>query len=157
MRPYIICHMGSSIDGRLHPSRFTSAATGVSPTVSRGHYERIHDTLDADGWIVGRKTMSEMAKGTERHLSDAPKLPRESHAGNHNGRKLAIGIDPSGRVRFGKDNVVWAAIMPWLFSESRSPTPVLPNCAGMACRTYLPAAWAMIWRARWSASPQCSG
>ena len=105
MRPYIICHMGTSIDGRLHPSRFTSAATGVSPTVLRAHYEKIHDTFDADGWIVGRKTMSEMAKGTERHLADAPKLPRESHAGNRNGRKLAIGIDPSGRVHFGKDNV----------------------------------------------------
>ncbi|MBV8755120.1 MAG: dihydrofolate reductase family protein [Hyphomicrobiales bacterium] len=106
MRPYIICHMGTSIDGRLHPSRFTSAAAGVSPAVLRGHYEKIHETLDADGWIVGRKTMSEMAKGTERHIADAPKLPRgASHVGNRNGRKLAIGIDPSGRVHFGKDNV----------------------------------------------------
>lgn len=105
MRPYIICHMGTSIDGRLHPSRFTSAAAGVAPTVLRGHYEKIHDTFDADGWIVGRKTMSEMAKGTERHLASAPKLPRESHVGHRDGRKLAIGIDPSGRVHFGKDNV----------------------------------------------------
>jgi riboflavin biosynthesis pyrimidine reductase len=105
MRPYIICHMGTSIDGRLHPSRFTSAAEGVSRTVLRGHYERIHETFEADGWIVGRKTMSEMAKGTERHIADAPKVPREAHLGDRNGRKLAIGIDPSGRVHFGKDNV----------------------------------------------------
>jgi riboflavin biosynthesis pyrimidine reductase len=105
MRPYIICHMGTSIDGRLHPSRFTSAAAGVSSDVLRGHYEKIHESFEADGWIVGRKTMSEMAKGSERAAANAPKLARETHVGNRNGRKLAIGIDPSGRVHYGKDNV----------------------------------------------------
>ena len=105
MRPYIICHMGTSIDGRLHPSRFTAPAEGISRDVLRGHYERIHDQFDADGWIVGRRTMSEMAKGTERTRSDAPVVARQAHVGAHNGRKLAIAIDPSGRVHYGKDNV----------------------------------------------------
>ncbi|MCA6126011.1 dihydrofolate reductase family protein [Bradyrhizobium sp. WSM 1704] len=105
MRPHIICHMGTSIDGRLHPSRFTQAAAGVSREVLRSHYERIHDAFDADGWIIGRVTMNEMAKGPERHIANAPQVPREPHLGNRNGRKLAIGIDPSGRVHFGKDNV----------------------------------------------------
>src|SRR5262249_27224969 len=105
MRPYIICHMGTSIDGRLHPSRFTSPAKGISRDVLRGHYERIHDQFDADGWIVGRRTMSEMAKGAERLLKDAPKFAREPNIGRRNRRKLAIGIDPSGRVHYGKDNV----------------------------------------------------
>ncbi|MBR0800120.1 dihydrofolate reductase family protein [Bradyrhizobium jicamae] len=105
MRPHIICHMGTSIDGRLHPSRFTAAAAGVSREVLRSHYERIHDRFDADGWIIGRKTMSEMAKGSERPIAYAPKVPREAHLGKQNGRKLAIGIDPSGRVHYGKDNV----------------------------------------------------
>jgi len=105
MRPYIICHMGTSIDGRLHPSRFTPAAAGVSSNVLRGHYERIHDSFEADGWIVGRKTMSEMAKGSERAIHNAPKVVRETHLGNRNGRQLAVGIDPLGRVHYGKDNV----------------------------------------------------
>jgi riboflavin biosynthesis pyrimidine reductase len=105
MRPYIICHMGTSIDGRLHPSRFTSPATGISRDVLRGHYERIHDQFGADGWIIGRRTMSEMAKGAERPVKDAPKVARKAHIGARSGRKLAIGIDPSGRVHYGKDNV----------------------------------------------------
>ncbi|QPF84454.1 RibD family protein [Bradyrhizobium genosp. L] len=105
MRPHIICHMGTSIDGRLHPSRFTAAAEGISREVLRSHYERIHDNFGADGWIIGRVTMNEMAKGTARPVANAPKLPRAAHLGNRNGRKLAIGIDPSGRVHFGKDNV----------------------------------------------------
>lgn len=105
MRPHIICHMGTSIDGRLHPSRFTKPAAGIPADVLRSHYERIHDGFNADGWIIGRVTMNEMAKGTERQFANAPKLPREAYLGNRNGRKLAVGIDPSGRVHFGKDNV----------------------------------------------------
>ena len=105
MRPYIICHMGTSIDGRLHPSRFTSPAQGISRDVLRGHYERVHDRFGADGWIVGRMTMGEMAKGAERPVRDAPKVAREAHIAARDGRKLAIGIDPSGRVHYGKDNI----------------------------------------------------
>ena len=105
MRPYIICHMGTSIDGRLHPSRFTSPAQGISRDVLRGHYERVHDRFGADGWIVGRMTMSEMAKGAERPVRDAPEVAREAHIAVRDGRKLAIGIDPSGRVHYGKDNI----------------------------------------------------
>ena len=105
MRPYIICHMGTSIDGRLHPSRFTRAAAGISQDVLRSHYETVHDNFDADGWIVGRKTMGEMAKGAERSMGEVPRLPREAHLANRDGRKLAVAIDPSGRAHYGKDNV----------------------------------------------------
>jgi len=105
MRPHIICHMGTSIDGRLHPSRFTRPASDVSRDVLRGHYEKVHDRFEADGWIVGRKTMSEMAKGAERHIAGAQKLPREAHVAERKDRRLAVAIDPAGRVHYGKDNV----------------------------------------------------
>jgi len=105
MRPYIIFHMTTSIDGRLHPSRFTVPAEGISRDTLRGHYAKVYALLDADGWVVGRRTMSEMAKGSERQIANAPKVPREPHIANRGGRKLAIGIDPSGRAHYGKDNV----------------------------------------------------
>jgi 5-amino-6-(5-phosphoribosylamino)uracil reductase len=105
MRPHIICHMGTSIDGRLHPSRFTVPAAGNSREVLRGHYERVHDQFNADGWIIGRVTLNEMAKGTERQIEDAPTVARTAHVGARNGRKLAIGIDPNGRAHYGKDNI----------------------------------------------------
>jgi len=97
--------MGTSIDGRLHPRRFTSPASGVSADALRSHYERIHDQFDADGWIVGRKTLSEMSKGAERPVSNVPKVAREAHVGARRDRKLAIGLDPSGLVHYGKDNI----------------------------------------------------
>jgi riboflavin biosynthesis pyrimidine reductase len=105
MRPYIICHMVTSIDGRLHPSRFTVPAAGVPAEVLRGHYEHVTGQFKAEGWIVGRKTMAEMAKGTERTTTDAPQAAREPYVANRNGRDLAIAIDPAGRVHYGKDNI----------------------------------------------------
>jgi 5-amino-6-(5-phosphoribosylamino)uracil reductase len=104
MRPYIICHMGTSIDGKLHPSRFTAPVAGTAE-ILRAHYERIHDQFNADGWIVGRMTMSEMSRAAARPIKDAPKIAREAHIGRRGGRKLAIAVDPAGRVHYGKDNV----------------------------------------------------
>jgi 5-amino-6-(5-phosphoribosylamino)uracil reductase len=105
MRPTIICHMGTSVDGGLHPSRFTRPAAGVSNDALLEHYEAIHDRFEADGWIVGRRTMAEMAKGRERAVAVDSPLPREPYLGQRNGRNLAVAIDSSGRVHYGKDNV----------------------------------------------------
>src|SRR3984885_13642677 len=105
MRPYIICHMGTSIDGGLHPSRFTRPAAGVSVEALSRHYEAIHDRFEAEGWIVGRKTMAEMARGGERPVAVAAPLPRDPPLANRNARNLAVAIDPSGRIHYGQDNV----------------------------------------------------
>ena len=51
------------------------------------------------------KPWREMAKGHERPVAATSTLPREPHLGQRNGRNLAIAIDPSGRVHYGKDNV----------------------------------------------------
>ena len=41
----------------------------------------------------------------ERAVKDVRAVAREAHVGTRQGRKLAIGIDPSGRVHYGKDNI----------------------------------------------------
>lgn len=104
MRPFIICHMITSIDGRLHPSRFTKPAAGISADVLRGHYEQVASRFEADGWIVGRRTMAEIAKGTPRAMADVPATAREPYVARRDDRKLAVAIDPSGRVHYGQDH-----------------------------------------------------
>lgn len=98
MRPIIICHMATSIDGRLHHSRFTPAAQGICAAVLRGHYEQVADRLGADGWIVGRKTMSEISKAPAREIAEVSTTAREPHLADRKGRSLAVAIDPSGRI-----------------------------------------------------------
>ena len=60
MKPYVICHMLASLDGGLHPSLYQEPRRQSIDWSSR--YERVHQELKGDAWIVGRVTMAEMSK-----------------------------------------------------------------------------------------------
>jgi hypothetical protein len=55
MKPYVICHMLSSVDGRILPDRWHP------PLPDRNPYERLHDEIGCDAWLVGRVTGQEFA------------------------------------------------------------------------------------------------
>src|SRR5437588_7001052 len=57
MKPYVICHMMPSVDGRLRTDRWDVPESG------HAEYERTADSYRADAWICGRKTMEEFAGG----------------------------------------------------------------------------------------------
>ena len=63
MKPHVICHMMVSLDGRIHPSRWTASPDGDRKAWTTV-YEDVHGTLGGDAWLVGRVTMGEMSKGT---------------------------------------------------------------------------------------------
>ncbi|RWX77077.1 5-amino-6-(5-phosphoribosylamino)uracil reductase [Neorhizobium lilium] len=107
MRPRIICHMTSSVDGRQLLDRWTKPASGIEPAILSGHYNEIYKRLDTAGWIVGRKTMSYYAE--ERAPETAtpevhPAGPRENHFADRRGRALAVGVDLQGKLHYDKDN-----------------------------------------------------
>ena len=52
MKPYIICHMLSSVDGKID-----GAALGA--VTSKGEYEATGAKLNGDAWICGRTTMQQ--------------------------------------------------------------------------------------------------
>jgi len=105
MRPKIICHMVSSIDGRLLVDRWTTPAAGVAADIVRGHYEEVASRFEADGWIVGRKTMDEIVEGSgARCVQPAAGGRRGTHVADRKGRKLAVAIDPQGKLHYGQDN-----------------------------------------------------
>lgn len=104
MRPKIICHMVSSIDGRLRVDRWTAPAAGIDAAALRGRYDEIAARLDGDGWIVGRKTMEPFARGQARTAPATTHFPRVPHVAGAGGRDLAVAIDPHGRLHYGQDN-----------------------------------------------------
>jgi riboflavin biosynthesis pyrimidine reductase len=67
MKPYVVCCMASSIDGKLHSSRFTGSPEGNKADWSAA-YEEIHDKRKADAGIVSRVTMAWMT-GDNDHNS----------------------------------------------------------------------------------------
>lgn len=106
MRPKIVCHMVTSIDGRLYSDRWTKPVGSDAAGLHR-QYDEVYGRLEADGWIVGRVTMAGMAKGSG---SPGPALPmtgdlRGTHVADRKGRSLAVAIDPHGRVHYGSGEV----------------------------------------------------
>jgi 5-amino-6-(5-phosphoribosylamino)uracil reductase len=104
MRPKIICHMISSIDGRLFVDRWTAPATGIKAATLRAHYDEVASRFESDGWIVGRKTMEEVVQNNPRTVKLVGEELRSTYVADRNGRDVAVAIDPHGKLHYGQDN-----------------------------------------------------
>jgi riboflavin biosynthesis pyrimidine reductase len=99
MKPRVSLLMVTSIDGRLHPSRFTASPDGTRGDWS-GEYEQVHASLQADAWLVGRVTMAEMSKIGPHSPSVPGKVERPIHVAETDAATFAIALDPSGKLHF---------------------------------------------------------
>jgi riboflavin biosynthesis pyrimidine reductase len=94
-RPYVVCHMVPSVDGRIVIGGWKLPGTLLS------EYERTAATFDADAWIIGRVSMEPYA-GRARIPARAPRarLPRTDFVARADAPSYAIAIDPSGKLRW---------------------------------------------------------
>ncbi|QKC82674.1 RibD family protein [Mesorhizobium sp. NZP2077] len=104
MKPRIICHMLASLDGSLHPSRYTTSPDGTRAEWS-GLYEQIHEDLEGDAWIVGRVTMAEMTKAGAHPPTNTGKVDRPHHFAQRDAGSFAVALDASGKLHFAKPDV----------------------------------------------------
>jgi hypothetical protein len=104
MRPRIICHMMSSIDGRLLADRWTEPAAGIAADTLRRHYEDTAARLAAEGWIVGCKAMESFAKGAARAPGEIGGHLRGAHIADRRGRDVAVAVDRRGKLHYGQDH-----------------------------------------------------
>jgi 2,5-diamino-6-(ribosylamino)-4(3H)-pyrimidinone 5'-phosphate reductase len=92
-RPYVICHMTPSIDGKLGPTNWPSLK------IVSAAYERIATTLDADAWVVGRVSMAPYAgKSRVPRRSGQKRMPRRDFIADAKRQSYAIAIDPAGKL-----------------------------------------------------------
>jgi riboflavin biosynthesis pyrimidine reductase len=91
--------MVTSIDGRLHPSRFTASPDGTRREWSE-EYEKLHASMKADAWLVGRVTMAEMSKAGPHAPSGPWKVERPMHVAKTDAATFAIALDSSGKLHF---------------------------------------------------------
>jgi riboflavin biosynthesis pyrimidine reductase len=102
-KPQVVCLMLSSVDGRLHPSRYTASPDGTRKQWS-GIYEQLHDRIGGDAWLVGRVTMAEMT-GAAAHPPAAPSaIERPVHVAR-SAETYAVALDPSGRLHFERGDL----------------------------------------------------
>lgn len=104
MKPEIVCLMMSSLDGGLHPSKWTESPDGGRKEWS-ALYQHIHEELRGDAWIVGRVTMAEMAKGEPHPPQSAGSVERPNHFADRKANNYAIALDTSGKLHFTRADI----------------------------------------------------
>jgi len=104
MRPKIVCHMTSSVDGRLLTTRWTPLIGHEKDTarIISERYEQVAARLGGEGFIIGRKSMEEFDSVTAqpplpRRDGDTPRGPRIARKP---AQPVAVVIDPSGKLHY---------------------------------------------------------
>lgn len=98
-RPYVICHMLPSVDGRI------VLRDWKIPNATK-EYERTAATFDADAWIIGRVSMEPYAgKARVPRRKGREPIPREDFVAEHDAESYAIAIDPSGKLTWSRAGI----------------------------------------------------
>ena len=94
MKPYVICHMVSSVDGKID-------GTSLSSVMSDGEYEAIGAKLKGDAWICGRTTMQQHFAEKKPFVSTSrkPAGPRPVFVARP-AKSYAICVDTVGKLRW---------------------------------------------------------
>src|SRR6202047_1548985 len=150
MKPYVICHMNSSVDGRILGSRWRPAENRMA-----GLFERLHEELGGGPWLVGRVAGSEYAKADSYPDQTDQTYPREAWfaqrfaPGDATAPGIAYGIalDARGKIAWGRSDIGGDPIVAVL--TERVSDAHLAGCARTACPTFSPASGSSISGRRW--------
>lgn len=102
MKPYLICHMCTTIDGRILGSRWGRLPGGRS---SADLFETTAASFGIGAWIVGTTTLEEFSARPFKLKPAARKIPRRDHIADPAAKRLAIGVDRRGRTRWKSSEV----------------------------------------------------
>jgi riboflavin biosynthesis pyrimidine reductase len=100
MKPYVICHMNSSVDGRILGSRWRPSENRMA-----GLFERIHEELSGGSWLIGRVTGSEYAKAQAYPSHADQTYPRECWFARRDANAYGIALDAQGKIAWGRSDI----------------------------------------------------
>lgn len=103
MKPKVTVLMMSSVDGRLHSDAW-SAPAGDAQGNPAGAFEREHDRMGGDAWMVGRVTMTEFATGAAHPPAKVGTPPRPLHRADPQATRFAIGLDAKGKLHWAEED-----------------------------------------------------
>src|ERR1700730_14257159 len=98
MRPKVICHMWSSVDGRLYLQRFTPPFDGKRHLEDVAvQYTAVSNGFKAQALLVGRKTMQDHGMGKSFEGKDSsPTRHPATYQGKRSSERAVVIIDPKG-------------------------------------------------------------
>lgn len=99
MKPYIICHMAASIDGRIDGG-------SLKRVLPENEYESTGAALKGDAWLCGRTTMQQHFAAKEPFLSSPAKAsgPRPVFVARR-ADSYAISVDTEGKLRWDSNDI----------------------------------------------------
>lgn len=114
MKPYVICHMMSSIDGHA----LTDGWDRPFKKSAGDLYEELAQQFKFDAWVCGRVTMQEIAHGDDypKGLAKTP-VPRTHHFAERSASNYAISIDPHGKVAWKSNQALGSHVVEVLTEE----------------------------------------
>jgi len=130
MKPHVICLMASSVDGRTLHSRWRPNGSGGDL------FERVHDELAGDAWLVGRVTGQEFAKGKPYPALTKETFPREPWFARRDAKAYGVVLDAHGKIGWGRSDIGGDPIVVVLSeaaSDAISPSRWTSSIANSAC------------------------
>ncbi len=101
MNPKIICHIMSSVDGRLLTERWTEPFNGKSKGELMDVYAAIGRKLNADAWMFGKNTLQEGYFPKKFHTSDKTPLAHPiPYLAHKTSSRLFVVIDPDADILY---------------------------------------------------------
>lgn len=99
-RPYVICHMVPSVDGRIVTKGWKLSGSLLA------EYERTAETFDADAWMIGRVSMEPYAgKAKVPARKGGVPIPRKDFIARRDAESYAIALDPSGKLTWKSSSI----------------------------------------------------
>ena len=100
MKPKVICHMLSPLDGRLLLEPWAPDGSPLRKALIE-EYQRLHNEFAADAWLAGPTTMEEFATG-RASAGAQPSSPPERpwHIADSTAERYAIALDHSARLHW---------------------------------------------------------
>jgi len=99
MRPHVICHMLSSVDGKID-------GAALRAVTKDGEYEATGGQLNGDAWICGRTTMQQHFAEDEPFVStsNTPAGPQPTFVARR-AKSYAISVDTLGKLRWASGDL----------------------------------------------------
>jgi riboflavin biosynthesis pyrimidine reductase len=91
--------MSASVDGRTLLSRWRPKGA------FDGLFERLHEELSGDAWLIGRVTGQEFARGKPYPTTTTETFPREPWFAQRNAKAYGVVLDPHGKIAWGRADI----------------------------------------------------
>src|SRR5947208_2143735 len=103
-RPRVICHMMSTVDGRIISENWDNRK---KIKIFTAIYERCHESFKSQAWMVGRITMEkDFAEAKKPRLTKVKHpVARDAFVGNENAKSFAIAVDSKGKLGWKRNEI----------------------------------------------------